>query len=231
MMMMMMMMMIMMIVLPASAISIPGHRKEVLDSLRRQLGKHYYPTKAQQGSHDLADNLCVVHSILALVSTQSWSNTMWDASGKVSDGVGLGATEARGDPHLCLSVSVALPGTLTSHLHHYEAQLASHNLTLQQPLQQEVLLQQDTFFRGKYCLVTLRKEDSVGQSGGSWQAVSTMAGRYQHTYGTCVPHTCTTHFLQEWLQQQQQETGTSLTVTCHDDSHHHTWTRSDLSFL
>ncbi|XP_071548350.1 nose resistant to fluoxetine protein 6-like [Panulirus ornatus] len=217
---------------PAEGVTIPAHRPDLVTNLRWLLGRHYYPTETPNSHRDdLAASVCLAHSALTLASTHTWSYTMWDASGKLSDGVSVGGTEAVGHPGLCQSVDVSLAGTLASHLVPYQPQLASHNLTLQ-GLHPEALLQQNTILRGKYCLITVRdvEEDGGGATGGSWQIIRSLAGRFQHTYATCVPDSCSSQFLQESLERQQ-EVGTTLSVTCHDDDPHLTWTSHDLSFL
>lgn len=80
---------------------------------------------------------------------------MWDASGKVADGVAAGATEARGHPDLCAGVSAQFPGSLTHHLEHHRLQLALHNISMA-AFAPEMLQQQDTVLRGQYCLVSIR---------------------------------------------------------------------------
>lgn len=84
-----------------------------------------------------------------------FSSSVWDASGKVADGVAAGATEARGHPELCEGVSTHFPGALSSHLERSRLQLALYNLTLA-TFPPEVLQQQDTTLRGQYCLVSIR---------------------------------------------------------------------------
>lgn len=80
---------------------------------------------------------------------------MWDASGKVADGIGVGGTETRGHPDLCEEVSAHFPGTLLSHLEPHEHLLALHNITLT-TFSHEALQQRDTSLRGRYCLVSVR---------------------------------------------------------------------------
>lgn len=82
-------------------------------------------------------------------------SVVWDASGKMADGVGAGATETRGHPDLCEGVRFHFPGTLITHLERHEHQLTLHNLSLA-ALTPEVLQQRDTMLRGRYCLVSVR---------------------------------------------------------------------------
>ncbi|XP_045117783.1 nose resistant to fluoxetine protein 6-like isoform X2 [Portunus trituberculatus] len=217
-------------VMVAGGITIPGHTQDTLMSLRRLVGKHYYPQGTVTPSYDLPAGLCLAQSALALVSSQPWSRTMWDASGKIADGIGAGGTETRGHPDLCEDVSAHFPGTLLSHLEPHQQRLALHNITLT-TFSHEVIQQRDTTLRGRYCLVSVRGEEEVedqGGSGGSWQLVRALAGKFEHSYATCVPDTCTESFLQESLQRQQVP-GVFLTVTCHRQDHNaHP---RDLSFL
>ncbi|KAK4301028.1 hypothetical protein Pmani_026802 [Petrolisthes manimaculis] len=211
------------------------------------MGRHYYPSESGHGEvigghRDLTSSICLAHSALALTSSQPWSTLMWDASGKVGDGIAAGNTDLRGHPEVCQDISVTLPGTLASHLDPHLPLLHSLNLTLAS-LHPHTPHQRDTLLRGRYCLVTLRyfykefdydnfpyfdsrpaAEDGVDVGvgvgvvgGGSWEVVGALSGRHQHTYATCIPNTCSPKLLQERLQHQQ-EAGVSLSVNCHHPS-------------
>lgn len=213
----------------ASAV-IPGHREDVINTLRWLMGKHYYPTTASRLSDDLSASVCVSHSALTLASTQQWSYDMWDASGKIPDGAAAGATEARGHPETCEGVGANFPGTLESHLFPHRHFLSARNISLQD-LHPGALQKRDTSMKGKYCLVSVRGGNAKGLgAGGSSQLLASLAGKYANTYATCIPSTCTSKILQESLQTVQED-GSWISVICDGEVKEDEVTTSEWSFL
>lgn len=48
------------------------------------------------------------------------------------------------------------------------------------------------------------EEVDQGGTGGSWQLVKSLAGKFEHSYATCVPDTCTDSVLQVSLSASVQ---------------------------
>ncbi|XP_063592904.1 nose resistant to fluoxetine protein 6-like [Penaeus indicus] len=191
----------------SAAVSIPAHSSHIVTTFRWMLGKYYYPTPS--ASHgvklDVSSSLCLAHSALTLASDQRWSLSMWDASGKMTDGVAAGATEARGHAGLCKRVSADFPGTVASHLHAHRDNMTRHDLALNY-LNSDALLLENTVLKGRYCLVSVRDQNLSGKSaGGSSQMFASLAGKYGNTYATCIPDTCTAALLQTSLRDQWEE--------------------------
>ncbi|KAK8402150.1 hypothetical protein O3P69_001321 [Scylla paramamosain] len=206
-------------------ITIPAHTQDTLMSLRWLVGKHYYPQGTVTPHHDLPAGLCLVQSALALASSQPWSRiiSVSFALRSVPRRLVVTLTCVRTSRLIFLAHSCPT-SSLTS------IAWALHNITMA-TFSHEVLQQRDTTLRGRYCLVSVRGKEEAedqGGSGGSWQLLRSLAGKFEHSYATCVPDTCTDSLLQESLQRQQVP-GVSLTVTCHRQDHD-THPR-DLSFL
>lgn len=103
---------------------------------------------------------CTTSVMNILSENISFSSThplpvVWDASGKMTDGVAAGATEARGHAGLCKGVSADFPGTVASHLHAHRDNMTRHDLALNY-LNSDALLLENTVLKGRYCLVSVR---------------------------------------------------------------------------
>ncbi|KAK7078244.1 hypothetical protein SK128_014983 [Halocaridina rubra] len=209
--------------------TIPGHREEVTNTVRRLLGKHYYPTTAPLLRDNIPASICLAHSALALASNQPWSFRMWDASGKIPDGAAAGATEARGHPELCKGVERHLHGTLESYLRPHRHYLSAFNISLDN-IHALALGKRETTIRGKYCLVSLRGSNTNSLGGGSSQLLTSLAGKYQHTYATCIPDSCSAKILQESLYTVQDDDSQAY-VICEGEEPEEKVTSSEWSFI
>ncbi|CAL4142083.1 unnamed protein product [Meganyctiphanes norvegica] len=215
----------------AADVTIPGHQRQVTQTLREILGRWYYPIQLGGIRSDTQAAVCAAHSALALTTEDTWGYTMWDAHGKLPDGYGAGATEARGHAGLCRTVEAEFSGPLSAHLHRYRDNLLSFN-TSYQHLVRGLQGQHNTSFKGKYCLVNIRSEtmsEEKPAAGGSSMLLSLLAEQFEHSYASCVPDSCTGLLLQESLGNQRDINGT-VSVICEEDAELDTFSNGDYAF-
>ncbi|XP_076067936.1 O-acyltransferase like protein-like [Oratosquilla oratoria] len=248
---------------------LPGlSHSDILLRLRRDLGHHYLPVlqlrrngsvqnlksptsvfsiegKAKKNDTRPAvtnANLCLAQSLLQLVSVNEWSLRMWDASGKIPDGIRTGASEARGRPSLCRSSRIQLEGGLASQLQVHGEDILEVARRLDLDLNRVEVKGGDdepaasATIRGKYCLVTLRRGNVKGflAGGASLEVLESLAHSHANTYATCIPDTCTPDILKSSVQEARRGEGIEVAVHCDEVYEEPTTSRSftklDLTF-